>query len=469
MLSFADWLDAVRFRWKLVALTTAVLTGLALLYLAVAPRTYLAVSSLLLNNGGADPLQEGNSDQRQENTRAVIATQADLIKTPVVTDLAASTAGLTRDPALTAVWREESEGKIPYAVWLRQRLQNSVAVTPGKDSSVMAIQVSSRDPVEAARIANGFAKASVASQYRLKTEPAKTYANWLQGRLGEARNNVIQSQNALSSFVRARGITNDGDMSSEGAQMAEVATQLATAEARAAAAGGNAYAAPQSRSDAEKSANVQTLRSQVAVASSKLSNLQAQFGPDYPDVKRAQAELATLNSQLNSQLSSATSTFSAARNAEAATERGAASASQARLRALANQQRARVQTMGASLAEYERLKNEFRVSQKQFSDLNDRLSRMRLQGSIPQTEVQVLSLAATPLAPESPKPPLVLFLAILAGALLGAIGAIVLEAMNPRVRSWAGVERMLGVDVIGALSFRPSGHSGPLLLEGSHG
>ena len=92
---------------------------------------------------------------------------------------------------------------------------------------------------------------------------------------------------------------------------------------------------------------------------------------------------------------------------------------------------------------------------------------MRLQGSIPQTDVQVLSLAATPMEPNWPKPPLVLFLAVLGGIMLGGIAAIVLESLRPRVRSLAGVERMLGVDVIGSLSFRPTNATGPLLLQGS--
>ncbi|MEG3153843.1 GumC family protein [Sphingomonas sp. RB1R13] len=465
MLSFADWIEAVRFRWKLVALVTFVLTLIALLYVIIAPRSYQASSSLLLDTRAADPLRDNKSDDSKDNAREIIATQADLIRSPSVSDLAAANAGVNRDPNVIAKWKKETDGDKPFDGWMRERMLKSLDVVPGKDSNILVIQVKSKDPVEAARIANGFATASVASQYRLRTQPAKNYAVWLEQRLGTAKNNVIQSQNALSSFVRATGITNDGDMSSEGTQMAEVATQLATAEARAAAARQSTFAGAQSRGDAEKSVSIQELRKQVAVTSGTLSNMRATFGPDYPDVKRTEAELNTLQGQLTKQLSSTTGAFGAARSGEASAERGAAGASEARLRSLASQQRARVEKMGVNLAEYGRLKNEFVASQKNFNDLNDRLERMRLQGNVPQTEVQILDRASPPLEPTWPKPGLIIALTILLGLILGAIWAIVLEALDPRVRSWSGLERLLGAPVLATLTLP---RDGPLLLERGH-
>ena len=234
MLSFYDWAEAVRYRWKLVALVAGVLSLLALLYIAVAPRTYTATSSLLLDTGAPDPLGDENSGGNREDNRAVIATQADLIRSPHVAGNAAVMSGLAKDPNYIAEWRKATDGKQSYADWLRERMRKALTVEPGRDTNVLLIQADARDPKEAAKIANGFARASVESQYRLRTEPAKAYASWLENRVKSSRNNVVVAQNQLSGFVQATGITNDGDLSSEGAQMAEVANQLAAAEARAA-------------------------------------------------------------------------------------------------------------------------------------------------------------------------------------------------------------------------------------------
>ena len=473
MLSFYDWMDAIRYRWKLVALAMGVVVLLGIFYVAAMPRVYTATSSLLLDTGAPDPVSDEGGG-RQQDTRAVIATQADLVRSPHVSGNAAVLSGIAKDPRYIAEWREATGGKQSYADWLRDRMSGALEVEPGRDTNVLLIKANAGDPQEAARIANGFARASVESQYRLRTEPAKAYATWLENRLKSARNNVVQTGNQLSGFVKATGIANDGDLSAEGNQMANVATQLATAEARAAAARQSSFEGAQARGDAEKSETVQRLRGQVAERNGKLAELQAVFGPDYPDVQRTRAEVSTLQAQLNAAVSNANSTFTSARAAETNAERAAAAASESRLRSLAAEQRSRMLGMGTNLAQYSRLKNEFQAAQTTYNDLNQRLTKMRLQSAVPLTEVQVLDTASPPLVPSSPNVGLTFALSLLLGALLGSAAAIWLELRDPRVRSRIGLERRLGAPVIGtiALPLRQRAiaggrnDDGPLLLEG---
>jgi uncharacterized protein involved in exopolysaccharide biosynthesis len=468
MLSYADWLDAIHYRWKLVAWVTAGFAVLALLYLAVAPRVYAADAALLLDSHAPNPFTDDKNDD-QANNRAAIATQADLIRSPQVADRAASLSGLSRSPRYIAKWRWSTEGDKPFQLWLRERLLGALTVEPGKDTNVLKIRVRARDAAEAAAIANGFARGSVTSQHRLRIEPAKAYANWLTSRMDAARTRVIEAQQALSNFVRATGITNDGDLSAEGTQMAEVATQLAVAEGRAAAARQSGFTAPQSKGDAERSVTIQELRKAVSEKAGRLADLQAVFGPEYPDVQRTQSELNALQQRLTAEVSAATKAFGAARDAQSAAQRAATSATESRLRALSDQQRTRMEAMGYSLAEYSRLKNEFAGAQHNYNDLNQRLARMRLQSTLPRTEVQVLDLADIPLEPEWPKAGLVLLLALALGFILGGAAAIILEAMNPRVRNWLAIQRTLGVQVIGPLTLPKSSKREPFLIEARSG
>jgi uncharacterized protein involved in exopolysaccharide biosynthesis len=360
---------------------------------------------------------------------------------------------------------------MPFDQWLTARMQSAVMVAPGKDTNILAITTKAGDPAEAARLANGFARATVASQYRLRTEPAKAYAAWLENRMVGARNRVAETQRALSDFVRKTGLATGEDLSAEGSQMADMASQLASAEARAAAARQSTFAAAQSRGDAEKSSTIQQIRQQIAEKSGNLAQLQSVFGPDYPEVQRTQAELSTLKSQLNSELSNATGAFAGARSAEAAAERQAAAASEARLRALTSAQQARLQSKGVNVAQYSTLKNEFDAAQRAYNDMNQRLLKMRLQSAVPLTEVQVLDTASRFLTSSSPNVSMTIALALLLGGLLGAAGAILLEFLNPRVRTGGGIERMLGVPVVGRIALPRQGPAvlpdrrGPHLLE----
>lgn len=473
MLSFYDWIDAIRFRWKLVAAATGLLLVLAIMYILVAPRTYTATSSLLLDTGAPDPLSDDKSGGRPADNRAVVATQADLIRSPHVAGNAAALSGIAKDPRYIEKWRDQTGERQPFADWLRNEMRASLTVEPARDTNVLLIQASAEQPEDAAKIANGFARASVESQYRLRTEPAKAYANWLQNSLQNARQTVVERQNVLAEFTKQTGIVNDGDLSSEGAAMADVSTQLASAEARAAAARQSAFEGAQGRGDAERSEGIQRLRASVAEKSGKLAELEAVYGPEYPEVKRTRAELGTLQSQLSSQVAQTTGALTSARGAQASAERAAAAAAEQRLRGLAAEQRSRVAGQSANLAQYQRLRNEFDAAQKTFNDLNARLTRMRLQSAVPLTEVQVLDTASAPIVPSSPNVPLTLALATLLGALLGAGAAIWLEYRDPRVRSRGGIERLLGAPVVGRIAL-PVGqrtianrnNDGPLLLEG---
>lgn len=473
MLSFYDWIDAIRYRWKLVALATGLITALALLYILLAPRTYTATSSLLLDTGSADPLTDEKAGGSPQDNRAAMATQADLVRSPHVAGSAANISGVAKDERYIEKWREETRERQPYADWLREELRESLTVEPGRDTNVLLIQAHAREPDDAAKIANGFARASVDSQYRLRTEPAKAYATWLENRLRSARGDVVAKQNELASFTRATGIVNDGDLSSEGQALADVSTQLATAEARAASARQSSFEGAQGRGDAERSEGIQRLRAAVAEKSGKVAELEAVFGPEYPEVKRTRAELGTLQSQLNSQVAQTAGALTSARSAQAAAERAAAAAAERRLQSVAAQQRARVASQSGNLAQFQRLRNEFEAAQRTFNDLNQRLTRMRLQSAVPLTEVQVLDTASPPLVPSSPNVPLTLALALMLGGLLGAGAAIWLEYRDPRVRSRGGVERLLGAPVVGRIAL-PVGQrtianrngNGPYLLEG---
>ena len=190
--------------------------------------------------------------------------------------------------------------------------------------------------------------------------------------------------------------------------------------------------------------------------------MRATFGPEYPEVKSAQAELTELRSHLDRAVSTTTSAFSQARSAQAASEREAASASENRLQRLASRQRERVASISANLAQYQRLKNEFTAKQRNFTDLYDRFERMKLQGSVPQTEIQILDLASAPLLPVAPRPLVVLVLALMLGFILSALVAILLESMHPRVRGLAQLERLFGVPMLGTLTLPKSG--GQMLL-----
>ena len=450
MYSFLDWLEAVRYRWKVVAAAVAVALLTGFIYLVATSKSYTATATLLVDQQQQEPV-----DQKNDQGQTVIRTQADLIQSPNVAHDAALISGLNRDSDYIADWRQQTKGQVPYGLWLEKRLLGTVEVNPGKDSDVLEIQTTGRDPIEAARLANGFAQATVERYYRLRTEPAKAYAKWLEGRLAQARDQMVQSQANLAGFMRQTGLAQGDDLSSAGQQAASVATQLATAEARSAAARQSTFSQAQGLGEAERVSTVQSLRQDVATKTAQLAQMEEVFGPNYPDVKRTKAELATLQSNLQSELSNAWTTFTQARDAQAAADRAAADATEQRLRALSAAQESKLQSMGQNAAQYTTLKNDYLGAQRNYNDLDQKLATMRLQSAVPQTEMQVLDMASPFLVSASPNGSKILAFSILIGIILGSLLAILLEFFDRRVRTWGAVERLIGVQVIGKVALPP--------------
>lgn len=192
-----DILDILRYRWKLVAASCAVFALLALVYVALVPRTYTATASLLLDTGAPDPMSEaGESDEVSDN-RTIVATQADLVRSPRVAGQAAIISGLAKDARYIERWRGDVGDEQAYEDWITEEMSAALTVAPGRDTNVLLIEAKARSSKDAAAIANGFALASVESQYRLRTEPAKAYASWLEKRLTSARSDVVAAQNRL--------------------------------------------------------------------------------------------------------------------------------------------------------------------------------------------------------------------------------------------------------------------------------
>src|SRR5690348_1778647 len=65
MYSFLDWFEAVRYRWRVVAAAVFLTVFVTLIYLAVAPKTYTATASLLVDQQQTEPVDEVKNGSSQ--------------------------------------------------------------------------------------------------------------------------------------------------------------------------------------------------------------------------------------------------------------------------------------------------------------------------------------------------------------------------------------------------------------------
>lgn len=427
------------------------------------PKVYTATASVVVNLQGPDPV----TGLTTQLSQGYLATQVDIITShnvalKVVDNLklvpgtpAAANAPLAANPSAegnadakpaqsTVAANGYAKGPASERDAMAGTLLKGLDVQPSRESSVLYVTYKSRDPRTAARVANAFVQAYLQTSQELKTQPARETARWYDQQLGELRNNLAQAQNKLSAYQQSKGIVSlDDKLDTENARLAELSTQLVTAQAQTFETRSQQNTSSNSSASVVTNPLIQGLKSELARAEAKLSNLGEREGKNYPEYQRTEAEVNSLRAKLNSEIGvtrqSLTNTYAAAAQREGAV-RSALAAQKAKVLAL-NAER----DGGAVLA------REVEGAQKLYDQALQRYGQTRLEGHVGQTTVATLSYAVPPTAPASPRTTLNIALAVLLGTLFGIGLALVREMMDRRVRSAYDLVAVLGAPVLGVL------------------
>ena len=258
------------------------------------------------------------------------------------------------------------------------------------------------------------------------------------------RNNLAKAQAKLSDYQQRKGIVSlDDKLDTENARLAELSTQLVTAQAQTFETQSQQSTSSNSSPSIVNNQLIQSLKSELARAEAKLSNLGEREGKNYPEYQRTEAEVNSLRAKLNSEIGvarqSLNNSFSAARQREND------------LRAALAAQKAKVLALNAERDGAAVLAREVEGAQKLYDQALQRYGQTRLEGHAGQTEVAVLSSAVIPSAPARPRLGLNLALAVFLGALLGIGLALLREMTDRRVRSAYDLVAVLGAPVLGVL------------------
>ena len=323
---------------------------------------------------------------------------------------------------------------------------------------MLSVGYSSPDPAFAALVANSFASSYIGERLKMSTDPAKTYTRWFEERTQEVRDKLESAQSKLAAFQREKGIVDTGAIDAEATRLSSLSGELTSAEAASAdsraRAGGSVAASP----DVLNGGVVQGLRSQIAMKTAEVSQMETTYGPNHPAMVAARAELDALRSKLSGEIGTSAMSLRVAS--------GAASAREGGVRNLLNSQRSRMLELSQDRSELEVLQRDVDSARSAYDSVTQRLSAMRLQTDLPATNVRLLDEAVPPLLPSSPNIPLRLFLGLMLGAAVAVTVGGALEWLRPRVRTSTGLAWMTGVPVIARVDFGRSAIM-PLLEAGT--
>ena len=468
-MDFSQFLLALRARRKAFFMVLGATVVAALAIALIVPKNYVATTQILIDSRSDQTLSPAERMTPRERT-GYLQTQLDLLTSPRVAKRAIRDLKYTQIPGIREQYERETGGMGTIEDWSVTNLQKKLKADAGA-SNVITISYGSPDPKFSADVANAFAKAYVDTSLELRTEPSKEAAAWFEEQIKGLRNNVQQTQAKLTAYQKAKGITSldeRGDI--ETARLNEISTQLlqaraATYDAQARykhaqeyLASGNASTGSSSSAAAvadalpevAASVPVQTVKAALIAAETRLEQAAGELGPNHPAYQRAQAEVQGLRAKLSSEMKKVVAGLN---NAAVQSRRR-----EEELKQAYQQQQQHMQQMRDARVDLAVMSHDVENAQRTYDAALQRYLTSKVEARALTTNIEMLSPAAAPIEPKSPKIGLIAGLSLFVGLLLAGGVVFLLESTDRRVRSRADLESRLAVPTLGRLSrWQPAG------------
>ena len=464
-MDFSQFLLALRARRKAFFLVLGATVVAALAIALIVPKNYVATSQLLIDSRSDQTMSPAERMTPRERT-GYLQTQLDLLTSPRVAKRAIRELKYTQIPGIREQYERETGGLGTIEDWSVTNLQKKLKVDAGA-SNVITVSYGSADPKFSADVANAFAKAYVETSLSLRTEPSREAASWFEDQIKGLRTNVSQTQAKLTAYQKAKGITSvdeRGDI--ETARLNELSTQLLQARAATydaqsrykhsqevlggGSSAGASSAAADSLPEVLASAPVQAVKAALVAAETRLEQSAADLGPNHPQYQRNLTEVQGLRARLSSEVKKVVNGLNNAAVQSRKREEELKAAYQAQQEKMLQMRDARVELAVMS--------RDVENAQRTYDAALQRYLTSKVEARALTTNIEVLSPAAEPIEPKSPKIGLISGLSLVIGLLLAGGVVFLLETTDRRVRSRFDLESRLAVPTLGRLSrWQPTG------------
>lgn len=313
-----------------VAWTTAASLVAVMLFVFVVPRSYSAVTQILIE---PTDLRAVNTDLNSNQTNNEVAvlqveSQVRVLMSDSVLRRVVKTEMLDRDPEFVGRWLGSGADSSTAAV---NTLKHNISVKRAERTYVVDVSVTAHEPVKATRIANAIAQAYLTEQTDVRSGAAHQVSQSLSARLNELKERLRQAEDRAETYKADHNILGvNGQLVNE-TQLSEVNNQLGLARTHTAAAKARFDQIQQIQSskgeigafpEAIQSQTITALRSQYAEVMRREAEQMTSLGERHPAVTEIQAQAERLRHVIEDEVRrvalSARSEYESARANEAA-------------------------------------------------------------------------------------------------------------------------------------------------------
>ena len=408
-----------------------------------------------------------------------VDSQVEVIRSLSIADAVIAKVGLDRIVALSAVQSPLATaiGSVKSAIFgLRNVIRRPAPLSPAEEAVVkheaalgflgsnlslnrvgrtyvLQIGFTAPAPDVAAELANAFTQAYLNDQFSANFDATRRATDWLMPRIQDLRQKAIETDLAVQRFRSEKGLiqTPSGSLVNE-QQLQEINSQLVEARSDVARAQAK-YERIQSImstgqmdaavSEAINNPIIVELRNKSTNASKTEAELAAKLGQNHYQVQRLRSDIAEYRRLIFTELGRIAESY-----------RSESDIAKARAVALETQLKTQVgvsEVNNQDMVALRQLERESETYKNLYETMLQRYQESLQKQSFPVSEARVISAAAPPLRPASPK----LMVSLILGAILGLLGGAGVGALRELrdrgFRSASQIRDLLHLDCIGVM------------------
>ena len=442
------WYVLLKRRWTVIA-TAAVLTAIAAgLSFRMTP-IYSATARLEIDP--ETPLLESNSSsglyEKVEVDDTFLQTQIQVLRSERLAwqtieqlHLASHLGGAPADEGAT---QQSEKRKVQLIGAFITRLK----VEQVPRTRMLSVSFEDSDPQLAARVTTSLVNSYLEYNFREKDEAIRR-SGWLEQQVESLKTNVEESEEALVNYEQQNQIANTGDKQNVLEQMlADASRDLTSAESERIqkeslyrqVLAGRAQLASLVHDDL-----LEKLEEKAADLKQQYTQTDAQYGPNFPDVKRLQLQINDNRDQIHSEQERIINRMSNDFNEAYSRERMAT--------ALVAQKKDEVGKLNQLLVRDNTLRHEFETNQQLYDSLLQRLKDATVSAALRSTNIHLVDGALPPNTPVRPNKFSNIVTALWVGLVIGLIAAFAQEALDSSIKT---AEEAEGVMLAPALAVIP--------------
>jgi capsular exopolysaccharide synthesis family protein len=386
----------------------------------------------------------------QEATRSLtndsdqfLATQAKLIQSDSVLRPVAQQFKLNPEPEAQDAQNPKSPGADDAPVLLK-----NLRVTRPPNTYLLLISYRSEDPRLAADVANATARSYLEHTYNIRFKSSASLAAFMEKQLEELKAKMERSSGALAQFERELNVINPEQKTSIlSARLLQLNTEYTNAqgdrvrkESAFNSVSGGSLEAAQVSTQGEA---LKRLSERLDEEQQKFAEVKSHFGPNHPEYRKASAQLAELQRQLQRSKENIGQRvdveFREALNRELM------------LRKAVAETKAEFDSLNARSFEYQARKREAEADKTLYEELVRKIREASINSGFQNSAIRIADLARPAAKAVFPNIPLNVSLALLFSTLLVVGITVVTDILNNTVRDPEHVARTLSTEVIGTL------------------